>query len=98
MTEKIVELIRRFTPMSSRAKEWAFLTPGLGRPQRWHEIEDEQKALKTVEKQATNCFQSPRATHWNCRFRTRHRAENCPTSKWVEGFAKRHPTVFNAFH
>lgn len=29
MTEKIVELIRRFSPMSPHSKEWDFLTPGL---------------------------------------------------------------------
>ena len=45
MTEKIVELIRRFTPMSSRSKEWDFLTAGTGRLRRWHEIEDEHRVL-----------------------------------------------------
>lgn len=34
MTDKIVELIRRFTPMSSRSAEWDFLMPGIGKPQR----------------------------------------------------------------
>ena len=41
MTERIVELIRRFAPMSSRSREWDFLMPGPGRPRRWHGIEDD---------------------------------------------------------
>jgi hypothetical protein len=45
MTEKIVELIRRFSPMSPHSKEWDFLMPGPGRPQRWHEIGDEFRVL-----------------------------------------------------
>lgn len=45
MTDKIVELIRRFTPMSSRSAEWDFLMPGTGKPQRWHEIEDAFRVL-----------------------------------------------------
>ena len=45
MTEKIVELIRRFTPMSSRSEECDFLTADPGRPRRWHEIEDEHHIL-----------------------------------------------------
>ncbi len=36
MIDGIVELIRRFTPMSSRSAEWDFLMPGSGNP---HEIE-----------------------------------------------------------
>lgn len=45
MTEKIVELIRRFEPMSFRSREWDFLMRGPGRPQRWHEIEDDFRVL-----------------------------------------------------
>ena len=33
MNDKIVELIRRFTPMSARSAEWDFLMPGTGKPQ-----------------------------------------------------------------
>ena len=45
MTDKSVELIRRFTPMSSRSAEWDFLMAGNGKPQRWHEIEDAFRVL-----------------------------------------------------
>jgi hypothetical protein len=58
MTEKIVELIRRFSPMSPRSKEWDFLMPGPGRPQRWHEIEDEFRALIIAEPGAGKTFEA----------------------------------------
>ena len=45
MTEKIVELIRRFAPMSSRSRDRDFLMPWPGRPRRWHEIEDDFRVL-----------------------------------------------------
>jgi hypothetical protein len=45
MIEKIVELIRRFAPMSSRTWDLDFLQAGPGRPQRWHEIEEEYRVL-----------------------------------------------------
>lgn len=58
MTEKIVELIRRFSPMSSRSKEWDFLMPGPGRPQRWHEIEDEFRVLIIADPGAGKTFEA----------------------------------------
>ncbi|WP_087750587.1 hypothetical protein [Paraburkholderia caledonica] len=58
MTEKIVELIRRFSPMSSRSKEWDFLAPGPGRPQRWHEIEDEFRVLIIADPGAGKTFEA----------------------------------------
>lgn len=45
MTEKIVELIRQFVPMSSRSREWDFLMVGPGRHQGWHQIEDDFRVL-----------------------------------------------------
>ena len=45
MKEKVVELIRRFTPLSSPTGGWDRLTPASGRPVRWNEIEDEHRAL-----------------------------------------------------
>ncbi|CAB3773636.1 hypothetical protein [Paraburkholderia humisilvae] len=58
MTEKIVELIRRFSAMSSRSKEWDFLMPGPGRPQRWHEIEDEFRVLIIADPGAGKTFEA----------------------------------------
>ncbi|WP_029970985.1 hypothetical protein [Paraburkholderia graminis] len=57
MTEKMVQLIRRFSPMSSRSKEWDFLMPGPGRPQRWHEIEDEFRVLIIADPGAGKTFE-----------------------------------------
>lgn len=58
MTDKIVELIRRFSPMSTRSKEWDFLMPGPGRPQRWHEIEDEFRVLVIADPGAGKTFEA----------------------------------------
>jgi hypothetical protein len=58
MTEKIVELIRRFAPMSSRSREWDFLMPGHGSPQRWHEIEDEFRVLIIADPGAGKTFEA----------------------------------------
>ena len=58
MTEKIVELIRRFTPMSSRSGEWGFHMAGTGRPQRWHEIEDEHRVLVIADPGAGKTFEA----------------------------------------
>jgi hypothetical protein len=58
MTEKIVELIRRFSPMSSRSKEWDFLMSGPGRPKRWHEIEDEFRVLIIADPGAGKTFEA----------------------------------------
>jgi hypothetical protein len=58
MTEKIVELIRRFSPMSPHSKEWDFLRPGSGRPQRWHEIEDQFRVLIIADPGAGKTFEA----------------------------------------
>ncbi len=58
MTAKIVELIRRFAPMSSRSREWDFLMPGPGRPQRWHEIEDDFRVLIIADPGAGKTFEA----------------------------------------
>jgi hypothetical protein len=58
MTEKIVELIRRFSPMSPHSKEWDFLMPGPGRPQRWHEIGDEFRVLIIADPGAGKTFEA----------------------------------------
>ncbi|WP_175696196.1 NACHT domain-containing protein [Burkholderia ambifaria] len=71
MTEKIVELIRRFSPISSRSKEWDFLMPGPGRPQRWHEIEDEFRVLIIADPGAGKTFEAQRRAH-RIRERGRH--------------------------
>ena len=58
MTEKIVELIRRFAPISSRSPEWDFLMPGLGAPQRWYEIEDDFRVLIIADPGAGKTFEA----------------------------------------
>lgn len=58
MTEKVVELIRRFKPMSSRSWEWDFLAVGSGRPQRWHEIENEYRVLIIADPGAGKTFEA----------------------------------------
>jgi hypothetical protein len=58
MADKIVELIRRFTPMSSRSAEWDFLMPGSGKPQRWHEIEDAYRVLVIADPGAGKTFEA----------------------------------------
>jgi hypothetical protein len=58
MKEKIVELIRRFKPMSSRSREWDFLLAGSGRLQRWHEIEEEHRALIIADPGAGKTFEA----------------------------------------
>ena len=45
MKEVAVELIRRFAPLASRKGHWDFLYFAPGKPQRWHEIEDERRVL-----------------------------------------------------
>ncbi len=58
MIEKAVELIRRFKPMSSRSLKWDFLMAGSGRPQRWHEIEDEHRVLIIADPGAGKTFEA----------------------------------------
>lgn len=58
MTEKVVELIRRFTPMSSRSAEWDCLMVGTDRPKRWHEIEDKHRVLIIADPGAGKTFEA----------------------------------------
>lgn len=58
MTEKIVELIRRFSPMSPHSKKRDFLMPGPGKPQRWYEIEDEFRVLIIANPGAGKTFEA----------------------------------------
>ena len=58
MTERIVEFIRRFAPMSSRSREWDFLMRGPGRPRRWHGIEDDFRVLIIADPGAGNTFEA----------------------------------------
>jgi len=58
MTEKVVELIRRFEPMSSRSSEWNSFASGPGRPQRWHEIEDQHRVLVIADPGAGKTFEA----------------------------------------
>lgn len=58
MTDKIVELIRRFVPMSARSRDWDFLMTGSGKPQRWHEIEDEYRVLVIADPGAGKTFEA----------------------------------------
>ena len=71
MTENIVELIRRFAPMSSRSREWDFLMSGPGRPQRWHEIEDDFRVLIIADPGAGKTFEA-RARALKIKARGRH--------------------------
>ena len=58
MIEKVVELIRRFEPISSRSREWDSLMTGSGRSQRWHEIEDEHRVLVIADPGAGKTFEA----------------------------------------
>jgi hypothetical protein len=58
MKEKVVELIRRFSPLSSRTKGWDFLIPASGRPLRWHEMEDEHRVLILADPGAGKTFEA----------------------------------------
>jgi hypothetical protein len=58
MIENVVELIRRFTPMSFRSWDWDYLTAGSGQPQRWHEIESERRVLIIADPGAGKTFEA----------------------------------------
>jgi hypothetical protein len=58
MIEKVVELIRRFKPTSSRPWERDFAIAGSGRPQRWHEIEEEHRVLIIADPGAGKTFEA----------------------------------------
>ncbi|AYD65847.1 hypothetical protein DVB37_19430 [Achromobacter sp. B7] len=58
MTDKSVELIRRFSPMSSHLKEWDYLMPAPGRSKRWNEIADEFRVLIIADPGAGKTFEA----------------------------------------
>lgn len=58
MTGKIVELIRRFSPISPYSKEWDVFLPGPGRPKRWHEIGDQFRVLIIADPGAGKTFEA----------------------------------------
>ena len=58
MREIVVELIRRFMSISSRSREWDFLAAESGRPQRWHEIENEHRVLIIADPGAGKTFEA----------------------------------------
>lgn len=62
MTEKIVELIRRFAPVSSRSREWDYLLPGSGNHQRWHDIENDFRVLIIADPGAGKTFEAQNRT------------------------------------
>ena len=57
MKEKVVELIRRFTPLTSRTLDWDFLTAS-GPAMRWHEMEDEYRVLILADPGAGKTFEA----------------------------------------
>ncbi len=58
MTDKVVELIRRFSPISSHSKKWDFLMRGPGQPRRWPEIDDEFRVLIVADPGAGKTFEA----------------------------------------
>jgi hypothetical protein len=58
MKEKVVELIRRFSPLFSRMLEWDFLIPASGPLLRWHEMEDEHRVLILADPGAGKRFEA----------------------------------------
>ena len=71
MTEKIVELIRRFAPMSSLSSKWDFFMSGPGHSQRWNEIEDEFRVLIIADPGAGKTFEA-QASALKIKARNRH--------------------------
>jgi hypothetical protein len=58
MREIPVELIRRFAPLASRTGHWDYLYFVPGKPQRWHEIEDERRVLILADPGAGKTFEA----------------------------------------
>ena len=58
MTENIVELIRRFAPISHRTWEWDFLLNEHSHEKRWHEIEEEHRVLVIADPGAGKTFEA----------------------------------------
>lgn len=59
MRDIVVQLIRRFVPITAPGGDWDFLAtaPG-GRPQRWHELEDARRVLILAEPGAGKTFEA----------------------------------------
>lgn len=59
MRDIVVQLIRRFVPVTAPGGDWDFLTssPG-GRPQRWHELEDSHRVLILADPGAGKTFEA----------------------------------------
>lgn len=58
MTEKAVELIRRFKPLSAPDPDWEYLIAATGPSLRWHEIEDEHRVLILADPGAGKTFEA----------------------------------------
>jgi hypothetical protein len=58
MREISVELIRRFAPLSSPTGHWDYHYRVPGKPQRWHEIEDERRVLILADPGAGKTFEA----------------------------------------
>lgn len=58
MKEKNVEIIRRFSPLSSRTPDWDLSTSGSRCPVRWHEMEDEHRVLILAEPGAGKTYEA----------------------------------------
>jgi hypothetical protein len=58
MIEKIVELIRRFKPMSAETWDLDVLIGSSGNQQRWHEIEEEHRVLIIADPGAGKTFEA----------------------------------------
>lgn len=58
MKEKNVEIIRRFSPLSSRTSDWDLSTSGSRCPVRWHEMEDEHRVLILAEPGAGKTYEA----------------------------------------
>ena len=58
MSEKIVEPIRRFSPLSLASREWDLLMTGHSHAKRWHEIENEFRVLIIADPGAGKTFEA----------------------------------------
>ena len=68
MKDQVVELIRRFTPLSSSSRDWDYFTAAPGRPRRWHEMEEERRVLILADPGAGKTFEAlTRARKLNAR-------------------------------
>jgi hypothetical protein len=58
MREFAVELIRKFAPLASRTGHWDYLHSVPGKPQRWHEIQNERRVLILADPGAGKTFEA----------------------------------------